>query len=137
MDQKISLVDIMVILAVTVFLILLFIPKKKGYAYTSLDKTGVILNIILSVIYVPLSVAGICTIFFWDVPPTDYSALKIFLLEAITWIGISVPFLSIASIFTSVIARKRGKSKLSFIIQFLPVFAFAVIFLFMLCMAGT
>ena len=81
-------------------------------------KKGVIFNIVLLCVYVPLSIAGVFTIFFWDAPTTNYSELKILLLNIITWIGLSIPLLSIASIFTSAITRKRGKSKFSFIIQF-------------------
>ena len=124
MNFDISLIDILKVVAVVVLLIAIFIPKKNGYEYNSLDKKGVIFNIVLSCIYVPLSIAGVFTIFFWDAPTTNYSELKILLLDIITWIGLSIPLLSIASIFISAITRKRGKSKFSFIIQFLPILVF-------------
>ena len=82
----------------------------------------------------PLSIAGVFTIFFWDAPTTNYSELKILLLNIITWIGLSIPHLSIASIFTSVITRKRGNSKFSFIIQFLPILVFIVMLVLMFFM---
>ena len=126
MNFNISLIDILKVVAVVVLLIAIFIPKKNGYEYNSLDEKGVIFNIVLSCIYVPLSIAGVFTIFFWDAPTTNYSELKILLLDIITWIGLSIPLLSIASIFTSAITRKRGKSKFSFIIQFLPILVFIV-----------
>ena len=128
---NISFIDIV---AVVVLLIAILVPKKKDYEYNSLDGKGFVLNIILSFIYVPLSIAGIFTIFFWDAPTTNYSALKILLLEIITWIGISIPILSIASILTSVITRKRGKSKFSFIIQFLPAVVFVAMIILMFFM---
>ena len=56
---------------------------------------------------------------------------KALLLNIITWIGLSIPLLSIASIFTSVVTRKRGKSKFSFAIQFLPMLVFAVMLILM------
>lgn len=102
------------------------VPKKKDYEYTKLDKKGYVTNIILSAIYVPLSIIGVFTIFFADAPTTDYSALKEMLLNIVVYIGLSIPLLSIASIFTSVIARKRGKSRFSFIIQFLPIPIFII-----------
>ncbi len=127
MQLNISLIDILKMFVVVVLLIAVFIPKKKDYEYNSLDKKGVVSNIILSIIYVPLSIMGVFTIFFWDAPTTNYSALKIWILDTITWIGFSIPLLSIAGIFTSAIARKRGKSKFSFVIQFLPIPFFVVI----------
>ena len=95
MNFDISLIDILRVVAVVVLLIAIFIPKKNGYEYNSLDKKGVIFNIVLSCIYVPLS---------------------------------------IASIFTSAITRKRGKSKFSFIIQFLPILVFVVMIILMFFM---
>ncbi len=134
MEFNITIMDILKILAVVVLLIAIFIPKKNGYEYNSLDKKGFIFNIVLSCIYVPLSIAGVFTIFFWDAPTTNYSTLKISLLNAITWIGFSIPLLSIASIFTSAITRKRGKSRFSFIIQFLPILVFVVMIILMFFM---
>lgn len=134
MNFDISLIDILKVVAVVVLLIAVFIPKKNGYEYKSLDKKGVVFNIVLSCIYVPLSIAGVFTIFFWDAPTTNYSKLKILLLDIITWIGLSIPLFSIASIFTSAITRKRGKSKFSFIIQFLPILVFVVMIILMFFM---
>ncbi len=134
MNFDIALIDILKILAIAVLCIAVFIPKKKGYEYNSLDKKGVIFNIVLSCIYVPLSIAGVFTIFFWDAPTTNYSELKILLLNTVTYMGFSIPLLSIASIFTSVVARKKGKSKFSFIIQFLPIIVFIVMIILMFFM---
>ncbi len=69
---------------------------------------------------------GVLTIFFWTGPTTNYSDLKILLIYIIPLIGLSIPLLSITSIFTSVITRKRGKSNFSFIIQFLPILVYIV-----------
>ena len=126
--------DVFKILAVVVLIIAFLIPKKNNYEYNSLDKKSAVLNIILSIIYVPLSIMGVFTIFFADAPTTNYSELKILLLDTIIWMGFSIPLLSIASIFTSVLARKRGKSKFSFIIQFLPVLVFVVMLILMFFM---
>jgi len=134
MNFNITIMDIFKILAVVVLLIAIFVPKKNGYEYNSLDKKGAVFNIVLSCIYVPLSIAGVFTIFFWDAPTINYSELKILLLDIITWIGLSIPLFSIASIFTSAITRKRGKSKFSFIIQFLPILIFVVMIILMFFM---
>ncbi len=107
--------------AVIVLLIALLMPKKNGYEYNYIDKKGVTLNIILSVIYIPLSLIGMFTVFFADAPTTNYSDLKKLLLNIVIYIGLSISIISIASIFTSVVARKRGKSRFSFVIQFLPI----------------
>ena len=135
MNFNISLVDILMIFAVIVLLTAFFIPKKKGYQYNSLDQKGVIFNIVLSIIYVPLSLAGIFTVFFWDAPTTGYSELKLSLLNAVTGLGLAFPLISLASIFISATARKRGKSKFSFLIQFLPALVFAVL-LGLVCFMG-
>ncbi len=124
MELNISIIDILKILAVIVLLIALLMPKKNGYEYNSIDKKGVTLNIILSVIYIPLSLIGMFTVFFADAPTTNYSDLKKLLLNIVIYIGLSIPIISIASIFTSVVARKRGKNRFSFVIQFLPIPAF-------------
>lgn len=121
MELNISIIDILKILSVIVLLIALLMPKKNGYEYNSIDKKGVTLNIILSVIYIPLSLIGMFTVFFADAPTTNYSDLKNLLLNIVIYIGLSIPIISIASIFTSVVARKRGKSRFSFVIQFLPI----------------
>lgn len=134
MGFNITLIEVLKILAIVVLLIAFLMPRKNGYEYNSLDKKGVVSNIVLSIIYVTLSIMGVFTIFFWDAPTTNYSELKILLLDIVTWIGLSIPLLSIASIFTSAIARKRGKSKFSFIIQFLPIPVFAVMLILMFFM---
>ena len=122
----------LLIIPTLILLVVLLIPKKKDYQYTTLDKVGIASNVVLSFIYVLLSVAGFFTIFLWDYSPTEYSQLKKGLLYTITIIGLLIPFLSIAGILTSAITRKIGKSKLSFIIQFLPIPFFAVMLILML-----
>lgn len=124
-------------LTAVLLVIVVFLPKKKGYAYNSLDQKGIIFNIVLSVLYVPLSIAGIFTLFFWDAPTTDYSTLKLMLLDIVTGIGFSIPVFSLAAIVASIVARKRGKSKFSFIIQFLPIPIFVILlaFIFLMCNA--
>ncbi len=115
------------LLMVGLLLIPIFLPKKKGYEYNRLDKTGIICNIVLSAVYVLLSIAGIFTIFFADAPTINYSVLKNNVLTAVVCVGFSVPVVSYLSIFASVLARKRGKSKFSFLVQFVPIPIFLVL----------
>ena len=112
-------------LALALLLLAVFIPKKNGYEYNAMDKIGVVTNIVLIFVYAVLSLMGVFTIFFADAPWDGYSALKKKLLEAIIFMGVSMPIWSIASLFTSVLTRRMGKSKFGFIIQFLPLLVFA------------
>lgn len=121
---SLDLIDIIKILAVGVLLVtVLFTQKKKGYVYNTLDKIGIILNIVLSVIYIPMSLVGVFMVFLAD-NPAGMTEIQINLLYYSIFLGISVPFVSIGSIITSVVARKSGKSKFSFLIQFLPILIF-------------
>lgn len=128
--ENIALVDIFKIIAVIALVVAFIIPKKKGHEYTKLDRTGVILNIALLLLYIPMSVVGITTVFFADAPAA-MSELKENLMITVISMGVAIPLLATASLFTSVILRKRGKSKLSFYIQFLPL----LIFIIMMVMA--
>lgn len=98
------------------------------------DKKGIIYNIILSVAYVPMSIFGLSWLFFPDGTSFKYSDLQMFLRDTIIYLGLFLPILSIAGILISVIARQRGKSRFSFIIQFLPIpfFLLMLILLFLM-----
>ena len=126
------LVDIFKITVVVAFVIAFFIHKKKDYEYNELDKKGVVFNIILSVIYIPMSIAGVFTVFFAD-NLSGFTQTKLALLYIAIYIGLSIPLASIVSIFTSVVARKRGKSKFSFAVQFIPIAIFIIAVLFLIC----
>ena len=123
--ENIALVDIFKIIAVIALVVAFIIPKKKGYEYTKLDRTGAILNIVLLVLYFVMSVIGITTVFFSDSTAT-MSESKYNLMITVISIGVSIPLLAIASLFASVVLRKRGKSKLSFCVQFFPLLFFII-----------
>ena len=113
------------VLAATVILPIVLIPRKKDYVYTSLDKVGIVLNIILSLAYIPMSIMGLFLIFFADY--TDgLTQLESILLYIGIILGLHTPIASIGCILTSVIARKRGKSVLSFVFQFIPMAVFII-----------
>lgn len=99
------------------------IPKKDNYK--NLDRIGFIFNIILSVLYVPLSLYGIFSLFFAD-SMFMYSETIQKIIELMIAIGITLPFVSVLSIVFSVVFRKKGKQILSFTVQFIPLVLFAV-----------
>lgn len=127
-----SLIDIFIIAVVALLIIALLIPQKKGYECNSLDKKGKILNIILSYVYIPLSILGVFMIFFAD-NPIGLTPMQLKLLYTAISFGVSMPFVSIISIFTSIVTRKRGKSKFSFVIQFLPTVVFIIAIVLWAC----
>ena len=99
------------------------IPKKESY--NKLDKTGFIFNIILSILYVPISLYGIFSLFAAD-SMFMYSNTIQKIIELMITIGITLPFVSVLGIVLSVVFRKKGKRILSFTIQFVPLILFIV-----------
>ena len=99
------------------------IPKKENY--NKLDKIGFIFNIILSVLYVPMSLYGIFSLFAAD-SMFMYSETIQKIIELMITIGITLPFASVLGIVLSIIFRKKGKRILSFTIQFIPLILFIV-----------
>ncbi len=98
-------------------------PKKENY--NKLDNTGFIFNIILSVLYIPMSLYGIFSLFAAD-SMFMYSETIQKIIHFMITIGISLPIVSVLGIVLSVILRKKGKRILSFIIQFVPLILFVV-----------
>ena len=101
-----------------------FLPKRVQY--NKLDKIGLVLNIILSVIYVPISLFGVFSVMIADAMQMYSETVKI-ILSFMIYLGISLPIISIVSIALSVFFRKKGKSVLSFFLQFIQLFVFAII----------
>ena len=89
-----------------------------------LDKIGTVFNIILGASYIPLS------LFSWLLQMASESTmdatnpLYITLIEIFCIISFIIPFLCVAGIIVSVILRKKGYSKSSFIVQFVPLVIF-------------
>ena len=116
---------------VTIFLAIpiilcLVVPEKQGYEYTKLDKLGVKTNIALGILYAFMSYIGVSTLFFGDTPASHNTDQVNSLILTSVMLGFSIPLLSVASLVTSVLARKRGKSRFSFLIQFIPIPVFTV-----------
>ena len=99
------------------------IPKKENYS--KLDKIGFVFNIILSVLYIPMSLYGIFSLFAADSMFRYPEPIQKIIGIMIT-IGITLPFVSVFGIFFSVVFRKKGKRIISFIIQFVPLILFIV-----------
>ena len=95
--------------------------------YNRLDKAGFVCNIILSILYVPISIFGIFSLFAAD-SMFMYPEFIQKIIEVMIGLGISLPFTSVISIVLSVVFRRRGKRILSFVIQFLPLILFIIIF---------
>ena len=99
------------------------IPQKENY--NKLDKIGFVFNIILSVLYIPMSLYGIFSLFAADSMFMYPEPIQKIIGIMIT-IGITLPFVSVFGIFFSAVFRKKGKRILSFIIQFVPLILFIV-----------
>lgn len=99
------------------------IPKKENY--TKLDKIGFIFNIILSVLYVPMSLFGIFSLFSAD-GMFMYSETIQKVIALMITIAITLPFASVLGILLSIVFRKKGKRILGFIIQFIPLVLFVI-----------
>ncbi len=97
------------------------IPKKENNK--ELDKIGCIFNVILSILYVPMSLYGMLSIFAADSMHMYSKSIQI-IIEVMITIGITLPFVSVLSIVLSVVFRKKGKRVLSFIIQYIPLMLF-------------
>ena len=99
-------------------------PGKENYG--KLDKLGVVLNIVLSVLYVPmLSLYGIFSLFAAD-SMFLYSETIQKIIEFMITIGVSLPFVSVFAITLSVVFRRKGRRISSFLIQFIPLLLFVV-----------
>ena len=96
-----------------------------------LDKLGRVFNIVLGIIYVPLSLFG------WLMQMTSESAmdatnpLYITLIEIFCIISFIIPFLCAGCIIASVILRKKERSIGAFIVQFIPLFVFVLNMIFL------
>ncbi|MBQ5889426.1 MAG: hypothetical protein IIW73_00525 [Clostridia bacterium] len=98
--------------------------SKKG-DYNKLDRMSFIFNIILSVCYVPISLFGFFSVFAADSMSMHTEFIQK-IIEIMIVIGLMIPHASILSILFSVILRKKGKSVLGFIIQFIPLVLFII-----------
>ena len=98
--------------------------KDKWEEYSKIDKVGIITNIILSFLYVPLANVSLLLLMASEGTMSVTNQLYITLIDIFCWITVSVPVLCIVCIISSVILRKKRKSIISFIVQFIPIMVF-------------
>ena len=104
--------------------------KAEGVIYNKLDKAGLITNIVLIPVYIVLALFGIALSIFLA---PGYDGFLGILGWIVCFIIASVPLCCGLGLGFSVSLRKKGKSKLSFIVQFAGVASCAwSVFLFMI-----
>ena len=94
-----------------------------------IDTVTLVTNVLLSIGYVPLSLFALFGVMMYDNPPDH--AFADFLLQAGVGLSVFTPLACIMCIAASVAARRQGKGKFAFFIQFLPIIVFAVAIFFM------
>ena len=108
--------------------------KEEGVVYGKLDNAGKVTNVILILAY------AIVSIFCWFVVMLGYIPDGEGILAVVAWvvaiIGATGPALCGLGIGASVALRKKGNSKLSFLVQFAGVAGLAVTILFYVLFCG-
>lgn len=107
------------IISLTAFLL----RAPKVAEYTLLDKIGIATNIILSILYVPMSLIGVMSVFAADAPQGAATSAA---LSTLIPIGVSLPFVSFFFMILSIRFRRKGHAILSFCLQFIPLLLFAI-----------
>ena len=125
-------ISLCIVIAVFIPVTVIVKRKKEVAQYNNLDKTGVWSNIILSVLYLGFYLVNlIVMIAAMEYGGFEYHLDNKVLLNFLWCILASLPFLCVLIIFVSVILRKRGHSKKSFFIQFVPILAFFILYGFL------
>ena len=107
---------------VTVFLVWK-IRKRKEYKYSTLDVSCMILNtVLILMIYPPLIVAGALL----GIDRFATEPFLIFFESLAGGMGDLMPAISVASVGSSVILRRKEKRWLSFSVQFVGIVWFAI-----------
>ena len=89
-----------------------------------LDKIGKIFNVILGITYIPLSLFSWLLQMASEVTMDATNSIYITLINVFCVVCFIIPLLCIAGIIVSVNLRKKGYSKSSFIVQFVPLVIF-------------
>ena len=116
---------IFICLVITV-VIGIMIPKKP--TYTKLDRLGVVFNVVLGALYIPLSLIGVMSVFAADSINAYSQSLQMF-VEFLICCGVMMPFISLFGIGLSIVFRKEGKTVPSFVVQFIPLAVFLIMFI--------
>lgn len=116
---------IFICLVITV-VIGIMIPKKP--TYTKLDRLGVVFNVVLGALYIPLSLIGVMSVFAADSINAYSQSLQMF-VKFLICCGVMMPFISLFGIGLSIVFRKEGKTVPSFVVQFIPLAVFLIMFI--------
>ncbi|MBR2878006.1 MAG: hypothetical protein IKL42_05655 [Clostridia bacterium] len=98
--------------------------KEMWEKSSKIDKAGIITNIILFFLYIPFSNFNFLLLMASEGTIGATNQLYITLIDIFCWITMSIPVLCIAGLILSVILRKKRKSIISFIVQFIPIMVF-------------
>ena len=99
---------------------------NKNSSAKKLDRVGYVFNIILSIIYIPISWISWLFMMASEATIGATNQTFIFLINVFCWITMIIPFLCFLGIFLSVMYRKKGYSVRSFVVQFLPLIIFGM-----------
>ena len=116
---------IFICLVITV-VIGIMIPKKP--TYTKLDRLGVVFNVVMGALYIPLSLIGVMSVFAADSINAYSQSLQMF-VKFLICCGVMMPFISLFGIGLSIVFRKEGKTVPSFVVQFIPLAVFLIMFI--------
>lgn len=126
------IIIVAIVALLTGILIAACTKKAEGVVYTKRDKAGRITNIVLIPVYAALSLPGM--IFGFVCSPGYQSGILRLLGWIVAGIVPAAPLFCGLGLGLSVALRKKGKSKESFIIQFLGfVGIFLCLILFFVC----
>ena len=101
--------------------------KCKGVLHMKkLDKLGVVLNIVLGVFYLPFSFFCFILLMMSEATIGATNPIYICMIDIFCFVEFFIPLLCLVGIALSIWFRKKGYSVLSFVIQFLPLFIFAL-----------
>ncbi len=93
-------------------------PEGIGNANGKLDAAGFITNILLGLLYLPLSIIS----YFFGMVSESFmegtTPMQDFLCDSITILGVLTPVVAFGGILCSALLRKQKRSSLSFLTQF-------------------
>ena len=102
-----------------------------GLEMKKIDKISTIFNIVLGVLYVPLSFFCLLLQMASDGTVGATNPLYIQMNRIFCMAVLTVPFFCVAGIILSIVFRKKGWHVWSFIIQFLPIVVFGLDLVFL------
>ena len=100
--------------------------KKETAEYNKLDKSGFVLNIVLGLFYIPFSFVSVFVGAMMGDGLYFKNPMIVALIYVLYYICLYMPFFCGASITASSILRKRGYSRWSFYINFVPIMILAI-----------